>query len=87
MINKKCRYIDCEGICTLENRLCNSCGKSHRIKYTSTYDPFKCTTTVALIDKGNTLVSAEIYGQLGDTLIKGYALDLARLMVKKGVIK
>ena len=29
----------------------------------------------------------EIYGQLGDTLIKGYALDLARLMVKKGVIK
>lgn len=87
MLNKKCRYIDCEGICTLENRVCNSCGKAHRLKYTYSYNPFKNTTTVSLIDKGQSLVSAEIYGQLTESLAKSYALDLARLMIKKGVIK
>lgn len=87
MLNKKCRYIDCEGICSLENKLCDGCGRSHRIKYTYVYNPFKQTTTVSVIDKGNTLVSAEIYGQLSEAACREYAIDLCRLLVRKGVIK
>lgn len=87
MLNKRCRYIDCEGICTLENKLCDSCGQSHRIKYTYQYNPFKSTTTVSIIDKGKALVSAEIYGLLNEPAVKEYAIDLCRLLVRKGVIK
>lgn len=87
MLNKRCRYIDCEGICTLENKLCDSCGNSRKIKYESVYNPFKDTTTVSIIDRGKQLVSAEIYGQLSQSVVHEYAIDLCRLLVKKGVIK
>lgn len=87
MLNKKCRYIDCEGICTLANRLCDNCGKSRKIKYESVYNPFKDTTTISIIDRGKQLVSAEIYGQLSQSVAHEYAIDLCRLLVKKGVIK
>lgn len=87
MLNKRCRYIDCEGICTLENKLCNSCGKSHSIKYEYKYNPFKSITTISIIDKGNTLISAEIYGLLNEVAVRAYAIDLCRILVKKGVIK
>ena len=87
MLNKQCRYIDCEGICTLENSLCDNCGKSRKIKYETVYNPFKDTTTVSIIDRGKQLVSAEIYGQLSQAVAYEYAIDLCRLLVKKGVIK
>lgn len=87
MLNKQCRYIDCDGICTLANRLCDNCGKSRKIKYESVYNPFKDTTTISIIDRGKKLVSAELYGQLSQSVAHEYAIDLCRLLVKKGVIK
>lgn len=87
MLNKRCRYIDCEGICTLENKLCDSCGATRRIKYEYKYNPFTGTTQITVLDKGNRLMSIEVIGLLNDVAVKAYATDMCRILVKKGVIK
>ena len=87
MINKKCKYIDCEGVCTLENKVCNSCDRTQRVKYVYQYNPVKNTTGISILDKGKALISAELYGQLSDIYIREYALELCSMLIKKGVIR
>ncbi len=87
MINKKCKYIDCECICTLENKVCNSCEKTQTIKYVYQYYPIKNTTGISILDRGRVLISAELYGQLSDAYVREYAMELCKVLIKKGVIK
>lgn len=87
MINKKCKYIDCEGVCTLENKVCNSCSRTQCIKYVYQYQPVKNTTGISILDRGKALISAELYGQLSEAYIREYAMELCRILIKKGVIR
>ena len=87
MLNKKCRYIDCEGICTVENKLCDACGATRRIKYVYSYNPFAGTTFITVLDKGNKLMTIEVIGMLNAAAVQSYATDMCRILVKKGVIK
>ena len=87
-INKKCHYLTCGCICTLTETPCNNCDKSTTINYKYSYNPFGDKTTISIQDrKGNTMISAEIYGQLQPPAIQSYAVDLAKILIDKGVIK
>lgn len=87
MIKKNCKYIDCEGVCILENKVCNSCEMSQTIKYVYQYNPLKNTTGISILDRGRALISAELYGQLSEAYIREYAMELCRILIKKGVIR
>ena len=87
MLNKHCRYIDCEGICTVENKLCDTCGATRRIKYEYSYNPFVGTTFITVLDRGNKLMTIEVIGMLNTAAVQAYATDMCRILVKKGVIK
>lgn len=86
MIKSECRYIDPEGVCILENKVCNNCRKRSDITYTAQYDVFKGITTVTISERGRRLVSCDIYGQLSGIAVREYALDLCRILYNKGVI-
>lgn len=87
MIEPNCKYIDCEGICTLENKVCDSCQKTQKIRYVYQYSPLKNTTGISILDRGRALISAELYGQLSEAYIREYAMDLCRILIRRGVIK
>lgn len=87
MIKSKCKYIDCEGICILENKVCNACERTQTIKYVYQFLPLKNTTGITILDRGRALISAELYGQLSEAYIREYAMELCRILIKKGVIK
>lgn len=88
MVNYNCRYIDPEGGCCLENRMCDGCKPpTNKLEYSYHYDVFKGVTTVKLLEHGRCLVSCEIYGQLEPVACRAYAHDMARLMIEKGVIQ
>lgn len=87
MIESNCKYIDCEGICTLENKVCDSCQKTQKIRYVYQYSPLKNTTGISILDRGRALISAELYGQLSEAYIREYAMDLCRILIRRGVIK
>ncbi len=87
MIKKNCKYIDCEGVCILENKVCNSCEMSQTIKYVYQYNPLKNTTGISILDRGRALISAELYGQMSEAYIREYAMELCRILIKKGVIR
>lgn len=87
MINEKCRYIDGEGVCCLQNKLCDGCKPpAKKLEYTFGYNVFKGVTTIKLLQEGRCLVSCEIYGQLEPVACRAYAHDMARLMIEKGVL-
>lgn len=86
-MNKNCRYIDPEGVCTIENRLCDNCHKDPEVTYTAHYNVFEDKTTIKLSYRGKVMISCCVYSQINEGLIKAYALDMAKILVKKGVIK
>lgn len=87
-INKKCRYLTCGCICTLTETPCNNCEKSTAINYKYSYNPFTDVTRISIQDrKGQSMISAEITGQLQPIAVKSYAVDLAKILIDKGVIK
>lgn len=87
MIRKQCRYIDVEGMCTVENKVCNSCKRSSKVRYEVSYNPLKNITTISIKDKkGAALISSDIYGQLTEVLAVEYAKDLTKILLDKGVI-
>lgn len=88
-LNTKCRYIDPEGVCILENKLCDSCSRcTPKISYKVVYNPFRGVSTVSIRNnKGNTMIAVELFGQLDETTAHMYALDLCRILVKRGAIK
>ena len=86
-MNKSCRYIDQEGVCTSENKLCDNCGKDPTVAYQAHYNVFEDKTTIKLSYKGKVMISCSVYSQINEGLIKAYALDMAKILVKKGVIK
>lgn len=86
-MNKNCRYIDPEGVCTIENKICNNCKKDPEVTYKAHYNVFEDKTIIKLSYKGKVMISCSIYSQINEGLIKAYALDMAKILVKKGVIK
>ena len=86
-MNKKCRYKDAEGVCSVENKLCDGCKKrpSHS-EYTWFYDVFRGVTVVKILHRGVCYMSAEIYGQLEPCAARAYAQDMARILIEKGVL-
>lgn len=89
-INYNCRYCDPEGVCQMENRLCDSCNenKKDKVYIKALYDPFKNMTTITLHNnKGSNYMSAEVYGQIPSCVIKETANDMTKILIKKGVIK
>lgn len=90
MIDYNCRYIGCNAICTLTGDYCTNCTKSNtmKYKYKSTIDPFKNTTEISILNnRGHKYMTVEIYGQLTETAIRSYAIDMLQILSKKGVIK
>lgn len=85
MLNTSCRYIDNHGLC-IKGKLCNNCTGEKRITYTGKYDVFRGITTVSVLDKGTTLISCDIYGQLSEGAVHEYAVDLCRILLQKGVL-
>ncbi len=88
-INYNCRYCDPEGVCQMENKLCDSCSDTkNKVYIRALYDPFKNITTITLHNnKGSNYMSAEVYGQIPSCVIKETANDMTKILVKKGVIK
>ena len=88
MIRKQCRYIDINGRCTVEDKVCNSCKRSSTVRYEVVYKPIEGITTVTIKDKkGAALISSDIYGQLSEVLSREYAKDLVKILWDTGVIK
>lgn len=88
MIRKQCRYIDINGRCTVEDKVCNSCKVRNTVKYEVQYKPLDNITTITIKDrKGAALISTDIYGQLSEVLSREYAKDLVKILLDKGVIK
>lgn len=82
-----CRYLDNEGMCIPENKVCDSCKQSRQYtEYTYHYDVFKGVTVVKLLVKGRVYMSCEIYGQLPAAVCRSYAQDMARILIEKGVL-
>lgn len=88
----KCRYIT-SGSCALTGNICTypyckHCNEPKRaIKYTYSYNPFTDVTRISIIDnRGNKFLTVEIYGQLPPVTIKGYAIDMCKILIDKGVL-
>ena len=88
----KCRYI-ISGTCALTGNICTypyckNCNEPKRsIKYTYSYNPINDITRISIIDnRGNNLLTIEIYGQLPAVAIKSYAIDMCKILLDKGVI-
>lgn len=87
-MNKKCRYIDVEGVCTIKNALCNDCKTKESVFVRANFHPFKNVTTIAIENKkGKCFMSCEIYGQLTTAAIKEYATDMIKILYEKRVLK
>ena len=87
-MNKKCRYIDVEGVCTIKNALCNDCETKSNIFVRANFRPFDNKTVIRIENnKGNCFMSCEIYGQLTTAAIKEYAIDMMKILYEKRVLK
>lgn len=87
-MNKKCRYIDVEGVCIITNALCNDCEEKESVFVRAHFHPFKNVTTIAIENKkGDRFMSCEIYGQLTTAAIKEYAIDMMKISYEKRVLK
>ena len=83
-----CRYLDDEGMCIPENKICDNCKpRINYGEYTYHYDVFKGVTVVKLLVKGRVYMSCEIYGQLSAAACRSYAQEMAKILIDKGVIK
>ena len=59
-----------------------------KYKYKSTIDPFKNTTEISILNnRGHKYMTVEIYGQLTESAVRSYAIDMLQILSKKGVIK
>ena len=85
-MNRKCRYIDFEGVCTVENKLCDGCKKSGRIAYRYALDPFNDTTDIVIEYKGRRVFSCCFSGQMSPPAIEAYAREMTLYLSDKGVI-
>jgi len=88
-MKRNCRYIDPEGVCTVENKLCNDCHNTYQrtAQYVWKYDVFKGTTTVKIMFEGRCYMSCEIYGQLDNAAARAYGEEMGKILLEKGVLR
>ena len=86
-MRKYCRYIDAEGVCIVENKLCDDCLNTSRLSYKSDFSTWKNITRIALMVDGKTYMTIELCGQCSPAAVKQYARDMVEILREKKVIK